>query len=116
MQRRSGGPTLSSCRRSHEPADPLSEPAAALPGMAPPTWPRLGIQNLFTSPVTRASTSWTGRFVVTVEQWSGGWDLHIGGTGLGGGGVTQVTDLDDRPRRRSKYLGSPCSRLTSVMP
>ena len=46
----------------------------------------------------------TGRFVVSVEKWSGGWDLHIGGIGLGGGGVTQVTDLDDAEAQVRKYL------------
>ena len=40
--------------------------------------------------------STTGRFLVSVARWSGGWDLHIDGDGLNsGGGVTQVTNLDD---------------------
>ena len=47
-----------------------------------------------------------GRFVVSVERWSGGWDLHIHGTGLGGGGVTQVTDLDDAEAQVRTYLKS----------
>jgi hypothetical protein len=47
-----------------------------------------------------------GRFVVSVERWSGGWDLHIHGTGLGGGGVTQVTDLDDAEEQVRGYLKS----------
>jgi hypothetical protein len=47
-----------------------------------------------------------GRFAVSVERWSGGWDLHIHGTGLGGGGVTQVTDLDDAEAQVRTYLTS----------
>ena len=47
-----------------------------------------------------------GRFVVSVERWSGGWDLHIHGTGLGGGGVTQVIDLDDAEAQVRTYLRS----------
>jgi hypothetical protein len=47
-----------------------------------------------------------GRFVVSVERWSGGWDLHIDGTGLRGGGVTQVTDLDEAEVQVRTYLKS----------
>jgi hypothetical protein len=47
-----------------------------------------------------------GRFVVSVERWSGGWDLHIDGTGLRGGGVTQVTDLGDADMQVRTYLTS----------
>lgn len=47
------------------------------------------------------------RFVVTVERWSGGWDLHIDGYGLNsGGGVTQVTSLDEADAQVRSYLKS----------
>jgi hypothetical protein len=46
-----------------------------------------------------------GRFVVSVEKWSGGWDLHIDGDGLhSGGGVTQVTNLDEADAQVRSYL------------
>ena len=52
-------------------------------------------------------TQATGRFVVSVEKWSGGWDLHIDGDGLhSGGGVTQVTSLDEADAQVRNYLRS----------
>jgi len=52
-------------------------------------------------------SSTTGRFVVSVARWSGGWDLHIDGDGLNsGGGVTQVTNLDDADAQVRSYLRS----------
>ena len=55
----------------------------------------------------RPSSSPTGRFVVTVAKWSGGWDLYIEGEGLNsGGGVTQVTTLDEADAQVRKYLRS----------
>ncbi len=48
-----------------------------------------------------------GRLVVSVERWSGGWDLFIDGAGLSsGGGVTQVTSLDDADAQVRSYLQS----------
>lgn len=47
------------------------------------------------------------RFVVSVARWSGGWDLYIDGDGLSsGGGVTQVTSLDDADSQVRNYLRS----------
>lgn len=44
---------------------------------------------------------------MSVERWSGGWDLHIDGAGLNsGGGVTQVTNLDDADAQVRSYLMS----------
>jgi hypothetical protein len=52
-------------------------------------------------------SSTTGRFKVSVARWSGGWDLHIDGDGLNsGGGVTQVTNLDDAEAQVRTYLRS----------
>jgi hypothetical protein len=49
----------------------------------------------------------TGRFVVSVAKWSGGWDLYIDGDGLSsGGGVTQATSLDDVDTQVRNYLRS----------
>ena len=49
----------------------------------------------------------TGRFVVSVAKWSGGWDLYIDGDGLSsGGGVTQVTSLDEADAQVRNYLSS----------
>ena len=49
--------------------------------------------------------SLAGRLVVSVEKWSGGWDLFIDGAGLSsGGGVTQVTSLDDADAQVRSYL------------
>jgi hypothetical protein len=56
---------------------------------------------------TPSGPSAPGRFVVSVERWSGGWDLHIDGAGLyRGGGVTQVTSLDDADAQVRHYLAS----------
>jgi hypothetical protein len=55
------------------------------------------------SPIAPAA----GRFVVSAERWSGGWDLFIDGAGLSsGGGVTQVTSLDDADAQVRSYLQS----------
>ena len=44
---------------------------------------------------------------MSVERWSGGWDLHIDGAGLNsGGGVTQVTSLDDADAQVRNYQRS----------
>ena len=45
-----------------------------------------------------------GRFVVQAEKWSGGWDLLVHGELMPGGGVTQVTRLDDAEQRVRDYL------------
>ena len=55
---------------------------------------------------TSSSSSASSRFVVNVERWSGGWDLHIDGGRLRGGGVTQVTSLDDADAQVRRYLES----------
>ena len=48
-----------------------------------------------------------GRIVVKVARWSGGWDLYIEGEGLSsGGGVTQVTSLDEAETQVRSYLRS----------
>ena len=48
-----------------------------------------------------------GRLVVSAERWSGGWDLFIDGVGLSsGGGVTQVTSLEDADAQVRSYLES----------
>jgi hypothetical protein len=56
----------------------------------------------------RPSIPPTGRrFVVNVARWSGGWDLYIEGEGLNsGGGVTQVTNLDQADAQVRNYLRS----------
>ena len=52
-------------------------------------------------------TTSNGRFKVRVEKWPGGWDLYIDGDGLSsGGGVTQVTVLDDADAQVRSYLRS----------
>ena len=52
-------------------------------------------------------TTWNGRFVVSAAKWPGGWDLYIDGDGLhSGGGVTQVTSLDDADAQVRSYLRS----------
>ncbi len=49
----------------------------------------------------------TGRFVVSVAKWSGGWDLYIDGDGLNsGGGVTQVHSLDEADAQVRNYLST----------
>jgi len=54
-----------------------------------------------------AGTTSNGRFMVRVERWPGGWDLYIDGDGLSsGGGVTQVTGLDDADAQVRDYLRS----------
>ena len=58
-------------------------------------------------PLLPERTQVPGRFVVSVEKWSGGWDLHIDGDGLNsGGGVTQVTSLDEADTQVRAYLRS----------
>jgi hypothetical protein len=56
----------------------------------------------------RPSIPPTGRhFVVNVARWSGGWDLYIEGEGFNsGGGVTQVTNLDQADAQVRNYLRS----------
>ena len=44
--------------------------------------------------------------MVSVAKWSGGWDLLVDGEGLGGGGVTQVTNLDEADAQVRNYLRS----------
>jgi len=54
-----------------------------------------------------AGTTSSSHFAVSVEKWSGGWDLYIHGDGLSsGGGVTQVTGLDDADAEVRNYLSS----------
>lgn len=54
---------------------------------------------------TSPEVSVARRLVVSVEKWSGGWDLFIDGAGLSsGGGVTQVTSLDDVDAQVRSYL------------
>ena len=44
---------------------------------------------------------------MSVAKWSRGWDLHIDGAGLNsGGGVTQVTSLEDADAQVRDYLRS----------
>jgi len=55
----------------------------------------------------RDGTTSNGHFAVRVEKWPGGWDLYIDGAGLSsGGGVTQVTGLDDADAEVRNYLSS----------
>ena len=52
-------------------------------------------------------TTTNSRFEVRAERWPGGWDLYIDGDGLSsGGGVTQVTGLDDAEAQVRDYLES----------
>jgi hypothetical protein len=68
--------------------------------ITPPTHP----ENRLSTP---PDSGLDGQFVVTAERWSGGWDLHIHGRGLSsGGGVTNVTNLDDADAQVRRYLRS----------